>query len=219
MRSGYLSRITNFSHLRWCFGKINFVCGVCVSLRPGIARMAMGNKNEELAIHKCAVRGTATIVAIRAVLWASPVERHPVVSSGKSRMMRIWLIRALLALIVVPLSFLSFEANASEPTCHPYNSAGYCQYRGKVVKAYVNAYDQLLLFFDTPVNPVNAAAVGLSGVSIANAAVYNMATNRDAGKAFFAAMLAAQARGATVEVQMLSVSNGYLAMDRIWVLE
>ena len=53
----------------------------------------------------------------------------------------------------------------------------------------------------------------------ANAATYNMATNREAGKMLFAAMLAAQARGATVEVQMMSVSGGYLVMDRIWVVE
>ena len=51
------------------------------------------------------------------------------------------------------------------------------------------------------------------------AAIYNMQTNPDFGKSLFAAMLAAQARGAMVSVQMMSVSNGYLVMDRIWVKE
>jgi hypothetical protein len=127
--------------------------------------------------------------------------------------------RTALLLALGCLALHSAEAFAAEPVCYPWQSTGYCQYTGKVSRVYVNAYDQLLIYFDTPINPANAAAVGLTGVTVTTAAIYNMATNRDAGKMFYAAMLAAQARGATVEVQMLSVNGGYLVMDRIWVLE
>ena len=128
-------------------------------------------------------------------------------------------IMVCLSLVAAILSLHPVETSASEPNCYPWQSTGYCQYNGKVSRAYVNAYDQLILYFDTPLNPANAAAVGLTGVTVTNAATYNMATNREAGKMLFAAMLSAQARGATVEVQMMSVSGGYLVMDRIWVLE
>lgn len=108
-------------------------------------------------------------------------------------------------------------AQAAAAHCHPYQSTGYCQYDGKVTRAYINAYKQIILYFDTPFSPSSAAAVGLTGVTIDNAAVYNTATDPDFAKSLFAAMLAAQARGANVSVQMMSVSGGYLVIDRIWV--
>lgn len=111
------------------------------------------------------------------------------------------------------------SAAAAAPHCHPYQSTGYCQYDGKVARAYINAYKQIILYFDTPFDPSSAAAVGLTGVSIDNAAVYNISTDADFGKSLFAAMLSAQARGATISVQMMSVSAGYLVIDRIWVDE
>jgi hypothetical protein len=111
------------------------------------------------------------------------------------------------------------SAMASAPHCYPYNGSGYCQYDGRVQKAYINAYQQVILYFDTPMNTAEASAVGISGVTVDSAAVYNMGSNPDFGKSLFAAMLAAQARGATVSVQMSSASGGYLVMDRIWVNE
>jgi hypothetical protein len=107
--------------------------------------------------------------------------------------------------------------HAAATHCHPYQSTGYCQYDGKVSRAYINAYKQIILYFDTPFNTSSAAAVGLTGVTIDNAAVYNTTTDADFGKALFAALLSAQARGATISVQMMSVSAGYLVIDRIWV--
>jgi hypothetical protein len=113
----------------------------------------------------------------------------------------------------------SSTSSAAAPHCHVYGSGGYCQYDGRVREAYINAYDEVLLFFDTPVDPAHAASVGMSGITVTTAAKYNMSGNKDFGKSLFAAMLAAQARGAVVSVQMHSVAGGWLIMDRIWVKE
>ena len=114
---------------------------------------------------------------------------------------------------------ISVDSYGSAPQCHPYNGSWYCQYDGRVRQAYINAYQQVILYFDTPLNIADATAVGASGVTVNSAAVYNMGSNPDFGKALFAAMLTAQARGVTVSVQMSSVSGGYLTIDRIWVNE
>ena len=114
---------------------------------------------------------------------------------------------------------LAPPARAGAPHCHPYNSTGYCQYDGRVARAYINAYNEVILYFDTTFDPATAGAVGLGGVTINNAAKFNMASKPDFGKALFAALLAAQARGATISVQMSSTLDGYLVMDRIWVDE
>lgn len=111
------------------------------------------------------------------------------------------------------------SARADAPNCYPYGATGYCEYHGTVSQAYVNAYNQIIFYFDTPFDPSSAAAVGLTGVSSNNAAIYNTTTNPDFGKALLASMLSAQARGARVRVQMMSVWSGYLVIDRIWVSE
>jgi hypothetical protein len=113
----------------------------------------------------------------------------------------------------------SAVCHAAAPHCHVYGSGGYCQYDGRVREAYINAYDEVLLFFDTPIDPAHAASVGMNGITVTTAAKFNMAGNKDFGKSLFAAMLAAQARGAVVSVQMHSVAGGWLVMDRIWVKE
>jgi hypothetical protein len=125
----------------------------------------------------------------------------------------------MVALFATLAATQTSQATAGAPNCYPYNSTGYCQYDGRVREAYINAYNQVILYFDTPVNPAHAASVGLGGVTVDSAAIFNMQSNPDFGKSLFAAMLAAQARGAIVSVQMSSVSGGYLVMDRIWVKE
>jgi hypothetical protein len=113
----------------------------------------------------------------------------------------------------------SSAANAGAPQCYPYGSSGYCQYQGKVAQAYINAYSEILLYFDTAANPADVAAVGLTGVTNYHAARYHTVANPDFGKALYASLLAAQARGALVTVQMHSTGGGYLQIDRIWVSE
>jgi hypothetical protein len=110
-------------------------------------------------------------------------------------------------------------AMSGAPQCYPYNGTGYCQYDGRVQRAYINAYQQVILYFDTPINTASATSVGITGVTVSDAAIYNMGANPEFGKALFAAMLTAQARGTTVSVQMHSASDGYLVIDRIWVNE
>jgi hypothetical protein len=92
-------------------------------------------------------------------------------------------------------------AQASAPQCYPYGSTGYCQYDGRVAKVYVNAYNQLILYFDAPVNSANAAAVGMTGVTVESAAIYSINANPDFAKMLFASLLTAQARGATVTLR------------------
>lgn len=113
----------------------------------------------------------------------------------------------------------SSAASAAAPVCYPYGSSGYCQYQGKVAQAYINAYSEILLYFDTAANPADVTAVGLTGVSNYGAARYHTVANPDFGKALYASLLSAQARGAIVTVQMHSVGGGYLQIDRIWVSE
>jgi hypothetical protein len=123
---------------------------------------------------------------------------------------------ALCAMLIIGAG-RSSPALAAAPHCHPSQSTGYCQYDGKVARAYINAYKQIILYFDAPLNIPDATNVGLAGVTVNNAALYNTTTDPDFAKSLFAAMLAAQARGSTISVQMMSVSGGYLVIDRIWV--
>lgn len=125
----------------------------------------------------------------------------------------------LLIPMLLVFSLVAAPASAGAPQCYPWQNTGYCQYNGKVREAYVNAYDQVILYFDADVNPANAAAVGLTGVTVTSAAMFSMSTNKDFGKMLFAALLSAQARGAEISVQMLTVNGGYLVIDRIWVKE
>jgi hypothetical protein len=117
------------------------------------------------------------------------------------------------------LALRAGDVQAAAPQCYTWSGGGYCQYNGKVAQAYINAYQEIFLYFDTPVDPAQAASVGLTGVTVNHIARCHMTSNPDFGKALFAALLAAQARGATISVQMHSVSGGYLMMDRIWVME
>jgi hypothetical protein len=121
-----------------------------------------------------------------------------------------------LALIV---ALLAHPASAAAPQCYTYSGGAYCQYDGKVNRAYINAYGQVLLYFDTPMAPGVPGSVGISGVSIGEAAIYPVSENPDFAKALYATLLSAQARGATVQVQMFGSNAGYLKMDRVWILE
>ena len=118
---------------------------------------------------------------------------------------------------VAALFGVSAGAQASAPQCALSNGSPYCQYTGVVAGAYVNASNEVILYFDTPVAPTSLSAVGISGVSIYTAAIYEGAANPDFVKELYASLLWALARGSTVSVQMSSVSQGYLQMDRVWV--
>lgn len=112
---------------------------------------------------------------------------------------------------------VAFEANAAPPTCHTHTSGPYCQYVGTVEQAYVNDGGLILLYFDAPMQPGAPDAVGITGVTSTSAAAYLMQNNQEFAKLLYASLLAAQARGATIIVQLRGRYGGYLMIDRIWV--
>lgn len=115
------------------------------------------------------------------------------------------------------------SAHASAPVCYSTggnNNGPYCQYSGKVSQVYANNYGEILMYFDTPVDLGHVTAAGIGGVSTGQAARYAWTTNSDFAKMLYSSLLAAQARGANVYVQMHGQgSAGYLMIDRIWVQE
>lgn len=124
---------------------------------------------------------------------------------------RLALTVAMLALLVPGIG------SAAAPHCHVHDGQGYCQYDGKVRIAYMNAYQQIILYFDTAMPPTAPGSVGITGVSVFDAAIYPTAENPDFAKALYASLLSAQARGATIQVQLWGTNAGYLKIDRIWV--
>lgn len=128
--------------------------------------------------------------------------------------MKIVILKSL-ALVLCCLSFGS--ATAAAPTCAVSNGTPYCQYTGKVKKVYVNSYDEILLYFDTPLDLSLTTAVGLLGIGSSAAAAVRVSADENFSKFFYSTILTAQARGATITVQMRGSVNGYLGIDRIWI--
>jgi hypothetical protein len=119
------------------------------------------------------------------------------------------------ALVAIILCFAA-TAQASAPTCSTSGGQGYCQYSGPISAAYVNSSGQILVYFDTPLDLSLPASVGIGGVTIGAACIYPIASNPDYAKMLYASVLAAQARGATVTMQLWGANSGYLICDRIW---
>lgn len=110
----------------------------------------------------------------------------------------------------------STEVFAGSLTCAPHSGGAYCQYDGKVSE--VNTYDVIHVYFDQSFDVSIPAQVGFS-VSSASVAVVPISENADFSRMFYASLLSAQARGASVRIQMQSMSGQYLKADRIWVTE
>lgn len=128
-------------------------------------------------------------------------------------------IRYIPAAFAVIASLASGFATAGAPICQPYNGQGYCQYTGRVYQAYINSGGEILLYFDTVMPATAPGSVGITGVSNFGATIYRMADNPDYAKLLYASLLTAQARGATIQVQMWGTHAGYMKLDRIWVYE
>jgi hypothetical protein len=109
-------------------------------------------------------------------------------------------------------------AMAGTLNCGVIGSQPYCQYHGRVSRAYVNAYDQILLYFDADFGTAVPGQAGLSVTSGA-AAMVSMTVKPEFARMFYASILAAQGQGKTITVQMYAVANGYLQVDRVWVNE
>ena len=111
------------------------------------------------------------------------------------------------------------QTYAAAPSCHTDTSGPYCQYRGKVRQVYVNYTNIILVAFDTLLDLSLPTSVGISGVTNPNAAIIVISDNPTFAQYFYSAVLAAQARGGEISIQMRGVSGGYLVADRIWVYE
>ncbi|HEU5136894.1 MAG TPA: hypothetical protein VFU13_17230 [Steroidobacteraceae bacterium] len=127
--------------------------------------------------------------------------------------------RHFAAAIAVVASLCSPPVMASAPSCHTYSGQGYCQYTGRAYQVYINSSNQIILYFDAPMEANAPTSVGIAGVTTFGAAMYLLSENPDYGKMLYASLLTAQARGATVTVQLWGVTAGYMKIDRIWVHE
>jgi len=129
--------------------------------------------------------------------------------------MKLGLIAAVVVSTVVAL-LPQTAAIASAPACYTYGGSGYCEYTGSVAKAYINSNGELLIYFDTPVDPASVSGVGITGVTNFTACAFPVTQNPDYAKMLFAAALSAQARQTSVTLQLWGTYAGYLKCDRIW---
>lgn len=116
-----------------------------------------------------------------------------------------------LCLLVTTLSF------ASQPICHS-ASGGYCSYSGFVSRIYVNKFNDILVYFDTPMESGAADTAGYT-VNNHNAAILNIDENPEFAKLFYSTALAAQSTKRKISIQMRGVRSGYLKIDRVWLGE
>lgn len=128
-------------------------------------------------------------------------------------------IRHIAAAFAVAASLGTSAASAGAPACHLYNGQGYCNYTGRVHQVYVNSGGDILMYFDTHMPSTAPGAVGITGVSNFFATIYRLQDNPDYAKLMYASLLSAQARGASVQIQMWGTYAGYMKLDRVWVYE
>ena len=121
--------------------------------------------------------------------------------------------------LILLMLFSIGTAFGGTPTCQLYNGVSpYCSYVGYVSRIYVNASDQILLYFDTPLASGAASSVGFSATST-TAGVVRISENPEFAKLFYSTALAAQASKRKVTIQMRNNFGSYLKMDRIWLYE
>lgn len=104
---------------------------------------------------------------------------------------------------------------AAKPVCHG-SSGGYCSYKGKVDKVYVNAANDILMYFEQPIALADAEVAGYT-ITRGAAAIFKITENPDFAKMLYSTILAAKSQDRTVSIQMRGVTNGYLTIDRIWL--
>lgn len=119
------------------------------------------------------------------------------------------------SLFIAAVMTLAGEAHAAKPVCNVYNGEPYCQYTGKVQKAYVNSGNFIILYFDTPF--ASTSEINIPGVSVTSACAVPASSGMDFARMFYASALSAQAGGRNVTVQMYGNASGYPRCDRIWV--
>jgi len=117
-------------------------------------------------------------------------------------------------LLIAALIFSS-SVMAAKPVCHE-TSGGFCVYKGKVERIYINSHNMMLIYFDTPLTLADANIAGYT-ITYKGAASFNVDENPDFAKSFYSTALAAQATNRNVTIQMRGTYAGYLKFDRIWL--
>jgi len=121
-------------------------------------------------------------------------------------------------ILILLLSVLSFELMAAKPSCSS-NHGGYCSYKGPVKHIYVNSYNLILIYFDTPLDLSEASVAGFTPTKGPAAALLITDQNRDFANLLYSTALAAQASKRNISIQMRGTQSGYLKVDRIWLAE
>ena len=101
--------------------------------------------------------------------------------------------------------------------CFTHSSGGICRYEGLVSEVYVNNTNLILVFFEDAFGPTEASDVGISGVNKFNAVAVHISPDPEFARMFYSTVLAAQAQGRVITVQMNTTHGGYLEADRIWM--
>ena len=123
-----------------------------------------------------------------------------------------------IAISVLAALCIHGKAVAGSTSCSTTTSGTpYCSYTGKVVQAYVNDSNLVILYLDTNFTQTQLTAVGITGVTNLSSVARQISTDPEFSKMLYATMLAAKVSDSTVTVQMKGVYNGYLEIDKIWL--
>lgn len=120
------------------------------------------------------------------------------------------------AILVLGLWACSVGSYAGAPVC----TATYCSYTGQVNQAYVNEYNQVILYYDTMLTPSQSS---LMNTTHPDGCVVDLSTAAGAqfGKMFYATLLTAQATRRAVMVFIFPATSTGLfpRCDRIWLAQ
>jgi hypothetical protein len=120
------------------------------------------------------------------------------------------------AIVFLSLYAFSFASHAAAPVC----TATYCYYTGQVNQAYVNEYNQVILYYDTMLTPAQSTAMNTTHP---DGCVVDLSTAAGAqfGEMFYATLLSAQAtrRAVTVFIFPAASTGLFPRCDRIWLAQ
>ncbi len=120
-------------------------------------------------------------------------------------------------LFAMALGIAPQAAMAQGFTCGGSGAGAYCQYTGKVSRAYVNESNQILMYFEQSIDLALPAAVGITGITKNQAGTYYISNNPDFAEYLYSTLVTALAADKTVVVQFKVSESGYLRMNKIWL--
>lgn len=112
-------------------------------------------------------------------------------------------------------SMLPQAASAQTVGC----AATYCQYQGKITRAYINEDNLMLIYFEQPFDVAITATAGITGVSNGQAGSYIITDNQNYSEFLYSTALTALAAEKTVIMQFYEARSGYLKIDKIWIYQ